>query len=259
MGRRDYSFFPILLKGNIMNYKELRKSLLDTSGRSDLIDPATYADSGIRSYINAGLRWLDMNFQGQAMRKRYFEHLFEGSYVLAIPYCRVIEEIWMYDGETRWQLDKYDVAYLRTIYPNSWRDVEKADPLYYAINTIDLYESTRVKAMGDSTFMATSADVSMGDASNHKGILILPPLERELSIEVWGLFYTPELIADTDTNWWMMNFPSTVIDATMREIEIKHRNTQGVNDWTSAIMSVLVRIEQDQAEEVSNDINEMEG
>ncbi len=242
-----------------MTFLELRKQLLQISGRSDLVDSDTYADTGIGHYLNAGQRWLDIHFIGKNMLGRHFKQWPAGTYTVYIPACRAIKEVWAYNDTRRWQLEKKDLDWLRTNFSSSWRSISRGTPVYYAPTVLrEFPESTELTA-GDATYAANQANVLASSAFNYDGITIMSPLDVPTNIEVWGLFHSNKFLQDDDISWWSVRYSDVLINATLRAVEISHRNTQGVNDWTNAIIDILGPLDQDQVTEDSEDINQMIG
>jgi hypothetical protein len=78
-------------------------------------------------------------------------------------------------------------------------------------------------------------------------------------VEVVGLFYNKELVADTDENYWSAAHSFLLIMAAMRQLEVINRNTQGVNDWEAVILRDMTSIGFDLVEELVAEVDEMEG
>ena len=242
-----------------MNLGEIRQQLLMISGRSDLVDEDTFADLGADYYINAGQRWLDVHFIGKNAKGRYFHQWPAGTYNIHIPACRAIHEVWAYDTESKWELEKKDLDWMRANFPGDWRSLDRGGPLYYAPNVLRLFQTTTEMTMGEADFAANQANVMTASPFTYDGILILAPPDTVIDIEVIGLFHANPLIENDDISWWSVRYPDVLINAALRSIEIAHRNTQGVNDWTGAIVDVMGSLDQDQVTEEITDINEMRG
>ena len=111
--------------------------------------------------------------------------------------------------------------------------------------------------MADIESFVGWVDVSAGD-HNYNAILINVPTDVKISLDVKGLYYSHELTAETDTNYWSTVHPMTLIMAGMRQLEIINRNTQGVNDWTSAIAVDMKGLGMDLVEEQIAGVSQIE-
>lgn len=47
------------------------------------------------------------------------------------------------------------------------------------------------------------------------------------------------LSLDTDTNYWSDSHPHLLVNAARRMLEVRHRNTSGVNDWDTIILAEI--------------------
>ena len=83
-------------------------------------------------------------------------------------------------------------------------------------------------------------------------------LRKKIVVEVKGLFYSAELTNDTDQNYWSVMHPLLLIMAAMMQTEIVNRNTQGVNDWRSAITEQMTQLGFDLVEELIAEVTQIE-
>ena len=94
---------------------------------------------------------------------------------------------------------------------------------------------------------------------NYNGVMLFPPADGAYTLEVVGLFYSPELVNDTDTSFWGTVHPEILLMAANRQLEIDYRNTAGVKDWEIAIQSEILGLGKDLVEEHIAEISQMEG
>ena len=73
-------------------------------------------------------------------------------------------------------------------------------------------------------------------------------IETVLSTESFAL-----LVNDTDENFWSDDHSHVLVSAARRMLEVRHRNTSGVNDWNNVIVPEVHQI---YANAVQADINE---
>ncbi|WBK39758.1 hypothetical protein [Desulfofustis phage LS06-2018-MD01] len=252
-----------------MNFKQIRERFLESSGRTDLVDTDTLADFGAGYYINAGQRWLDVKFIDANMEGRFFAQLPEKTYTFNIPFCRAINSVWYSDASnnTYGPLSKKTLSELKQEFPLPWRSQEPGTPLYYApTNNMLVPNAQNFRLKGPRGYPEATtkmnvkyANVLTGGNLGINSITILPICSNIIDVEVWGLFHSNVLTEDEDTSWWSVNYPEALIRAGLREVEIDHRNTQGVEDWTRAIASLITDLVDDQAYELSVGINQMRG
>jgi hypothetical protein len=101
---------------------------------------------------------------------------------------------------------------------------------------------------------------------NYNAVLIYPPCESALySLEVWGKFYSDELINDGDMTWWTEIHPLLLIKAAAMQMEMTYRNTEGVKDWLGSdempgtIKGDIKSLNMDIVEEETTEVSRMEG
>jgi hypothetical protein len=66
-----------------------------------------------------------------------------------------------------------------------------------------------------------------------------PALTELVSVEVFGLFWSDNLVADADTNFWTERYPELLIWETMLHLEVPVRNREGMRDFEEAINNKL--------------------
>lgn len=238
-----------------MNYKEMRRMCRDLSGRYDLVNE-DYSDNGIGFFINEGRKFLDRLDETQKSWAVRFASLATDAISVSFPYCRAIKEVWAASTtEGRWQLTKKDLqdlmeGYLSTL-PAS---MSSGAPLYYSpCVTRSIPKNTSL-----SSYQEYLGYIQVA-TNEYNGILVNVPSSADLSLSIFGLFYSDVLSADTDTNYWTESHPLLLYMATMRQIEVVNRNTQGVNDWTGSIATEMRQLGMDLVEELIAEVNEMEG
>lgn len=68
-----------------------------------------------------------------------------------------------------------------------------------------------------------------------------------------------ELSNDSDTSWWTLEAPETLITAALYELELSYRNTEGARDWLGGIDNDLDGMEKDVISEEITGVDQMEG
>jgi len=128
--------------------------------------------------------------------------------------------------------------------------------LYYA-PCLSRYIPENAEA-GDIGALAGFTEVPAGNAFEYNTILLNVPVQYQSMLDIRGLFYSKELVEDDDVNYWSVNHPMLLYMSAMRQIEIVNRNTQGVNDWTTAIAVEIKQLGMDLVEELISEIDQME-
>jgi len=239
-----------------MNLLQTRTQFRKVSGRFDLVN-ADFSDNGADFFINEGRKFLDRLDETQKSWASCFRFVEIGRFSASFPHCRAIKEVWVGSITARWQLEKIALQELvsgfLTGLPSS-RSV--GTPLYYSpCLTRYIPEDAEV---GDIESFVGWVDIPAGGAHEYNAILLNVPAEEKLSVDIKGLYYSHELTADTDTNFWSEVHPLLLIMAAMRYTEVVNRNTQGVKDWEASIKTDMTGIGMDLVEELIAEVTQIE-
>lgn len=238
-----------------MNLLQIRTKFRALSGRFDLVSDV-FADTGADFFINEGRKYLDRLDETQKSWGQYFRLLAAGQWNTIFPYCRAIKEVWVATSTERWQLERMNLQDLITDYLTGLPSLrELGTPLYYS-PCISRYIPENA-AVGTLEAFAGFVEIPSGNAGHYNAILLNVPTSEQLMVDIRGLFYSMELVADIDKNYWSEVHPMLLIMAAMRETEIVNRNTQGVNDWTNAITAQMTQLGFDLVEELIAEVTEM--
>lgn len=240
-----------------MNLLQLRQKFRSISGRWDLVNEDG-TDSGADFFIYEGQKYLDRSVETQKSWGNYYRFLEIGKSFVVFPYCRALKEVWLATSSARWQLEKKSLQDMMETYltgtPSS-RSV--GTPLYYA-PCITRYIPEDATVVDMEAFLGF-VEVPAGNAYEYNSIVVNVPVSERSMVTLTGLFYSMKLENETDKNYWSEVHPLLLINATMRQIEVTNRNTQGVNDWTGAIRDELMQLGFDLVEELISEVNQMEG
>ena len=242
-----------------MNLLQLRTKLIQLSGRFDLVvDTTDYADNGADFFIYEGQKHLDRLNETQKSWASCFRFVEAGKFSATFPYCRAIKEVWAASTTKRWQLEKKDLQDLITNYMSSLpSDRDNGTVLYYSPG-ITRYIPEEITADTFESYIGW-VDIPSGSSHEYNSILLNVPTDEKIVLDIKGLFYTAQLVNDTDENHWSVSHPSLLIMAAQRMMEVFHRNTQGVNDWDSAISQYNTQLGMDLVEELIAEVDHMEG
>jgi len=232
-----------------MDLIQLRKKFRSLSGRFDLVNEDG-SDNGVDFFINSGQRHLDRMDETQKSWGSSFRFLEADRYSVQFPYCRAIKEVWVGSTTAKWQLDKKDLQDLLAAYFTTLPSgIDSGTPLYYSPTISRAVPETYKTPADELEAFIGYVDVMSANHFAYNSILISPPTDEKLVVEVKGLFYTDQLTEDEDKSYWSEVHPDVLIMSAMRMVEVVNRNTQGVNDWDNSIAAAIVGIGKDLVEE----------
>lgn len=210
-----------------MTLSDIRKRFVKHSGRYDLVvDTDDWEDDGANHFIRSGQKLLDQLLDTPKTKAVHTDTLSVGQTEVRIPGLRSPSQVWIVDdGENKF-LDRIYFADFKDKYGDS---VDNGVPIYYTV--VDL--RTNLPNKGNII---------------RRGILIAPPPNDEYQINVRGKFFSAPLTNDESFSFWTLEYPDTLVQAAMYELEKFYRNTQGMNDHMNAIQLVLNGIDNDQVE-----------
>jgi hypothetical protein len=234
-----------------MNLLQIRKRFRDLSGRYDLM--TSDSTDTIDFMINAGSRFLDRLSEHQKTYATHYKFLSQGSWNLQFPSCRAVKEVWIASMEERWQLEKRDLQdLLAGLMTELVSNIDQGDPLYYSPL---MTRTVGTPPTGIESYIDTIT--SMGNIYN--AILILPPPDKQLLVEIKGFYYSDELIQDTDENYWSKVHPNLLLKSSLHELEIFNQNQSKVEAWEKNIQLELDGVNKDLVEESIAEVDQMEG
>jgi len=251
-----------------MNLLEIRQKLINNSGRFDLvIDTTDYKDAGADFHINAGQKYLDKKAEFKKQTARVFTTVAQGMHYISFQHCRVIEEVWCADSDSRLELIKAtmnelrgtDYKYQENAYVKAFSDTTQARPYYYSPANLRTSPEQDREGFDIIEGYGKYMDVMLSNASSYNGVVFMPPADKEYMIEVVGKFMSSELTDNLHESFWSIEEPDILVMAAMRSIEIFNRNSEGRKDWTTAIAEALFDLERDLVDEESLSYDVMEG
>jgi len=236
-----------------MDLFTIRRNFRSLSGRYDLIDDDP---TGLANFlINSASRYLDRATEHQKTWGVHFEEIAADAFHADIPFCRAVKEVWVgTDQNERWQLEKMGIQDLIRNYLSSPPD--SGEPLRYSpVITRRIPEGVDISAFSSYlTYTDTATDLD----NDFNSVVIVPPTDETLLVEVKGLYYSKELVEDADENYWTVVHPLTLLKAVMRELEIFNQNRSKTRAWDEALGIEIQNINQDLVEEIISEVDEME-
>lgn len=239
-----------------MNLLQLRKKFRELSGRFDLVNP-DYTDNGADFFINEGRKYLDRLQETQKSWGMFPYLLSVGEYLVKFPYCRSIKEVWVATTTAQWQLEKKRLQDIQEDFGQGLISTLTAGtPLYYS-PCISRYIPENATPAALAVF-APYIEIPTGLTGEYNALLLNIPTSEAMTVMVKGLFYSMELVNDTDQNYWSEVHPMLLYMAAMRSVEVTNRSTQGVNDWSSAINAEVTQLGMDLVDEIISEVNQIE-
>jgi hypothetical protein len=249
-----------------MEYYLIRKKFVEISGRHDLLT-SDYVDNGADFFLNAGQRTLDRLMSKRSDKARYPILFSAGSVFLRMAGVRSIDEVWVSNADGMSRLTYYPVNRLREYYGEKLSNVTPGTPLYYAPTVVRPYpDVTTLTSLANfydvEDLVAVSGSVSH---FQYTGLVIMPPPETDVYVNVWGNFYSPTLSATYSggvvqtASIWTELFPETLIAAAMYKLNSLYRDSEGAKDRRALMLEDVQGMDNDLAEEESAGDLTMEG
>ena len=241
-----------------MNLLQIRQQFRILSGKFDLVTDAG-VDNGANFFVNAGQRHLDRISTTQKSYAIHFKFLEIDKYSVQIPWCRAIKEVWVGSLTARWQVEKKDLQDLLAGYFTTLPSgITPGDALYYSPAVTRAAPETYNTPADELESFSGYVDILSADHFAYNSILIAPPTDVRLAVQVKGLFYSDQLVDDTDKSYWTEVHSDLLIMSTLRSVEVMNRNTQGVNDMDKAIYAATTEIDKDLVEEQIAEVTQIQ-
>jgi len=220
-----------------------------------VVDNVDYADNGADFFINAGSQFLDRLDEVRQSESSIFKFLDVGKWSISLPYCRAIKKVWCASSSERWELKKRSFSEMRGLLTDLPSARQVGLPTYYSPCILrHVSESGAANAM---EAFSGFVEVPSGSKSNCNALIVSVPANERLMLEVNGLFYSPTLVEDTDSNLWSDLYPHLLVMSAIRYAEIFHRNREGAKAWEEAIIVDMQQLGFDLVEEQIAGVNEM--
>jgi len=223
---------------------EVRTDFINESGRHDLVVDATsgdYSDNGADVIINAGIKFLVLRYPHS--RNNPVQRVTQaiGSHVIELPLLRSVEKVYYINT------DGAKVAIGKVFDPHELIAVlnitDNSAPTQWTHNIYNLSpgqeSSTDISAFDGTELLSTTEDFSA------ENILINPAPDVEMTIQVYGQFFSRTLSVDADKNVWTVQYPRLVVEAAQYRLEQTYKNETGMRTWERAIRTELLGVEQD--------------
>lgn len=224
-----------------MNLKELRTQFVQKSGRYDLVDD-NFLDNGADFFIQAGQRLLDKRGDfGTGQVGEWKTTLNKNSDTFIVERCWSITSIYLIGiKNSSWEK-------LTFTYSFDTPKCRLSGEQLYTLVPIRSYPKLKDAKANDINLSASSFAVSANysfDEVEGLQVKLLPKISQDSIVRVVGNFYSEPLLHDTDSNYWSVLYPDTLLKAAMYELEVFYRNSEGAKDWLAAITVDIQNIEE---------------
>lgn len=226
-----------------MTLLQIRTQVAKVSGRYDLVNPTTFADLGMDFYIGAAQKFLDGLTDLPQSAQELSVDLAAGEYAVSLPGVRAIEgvvaiKLTPVEGEDdpilgeEYGLDRVQYMDLRV-----------------AMGGVGQLASADRSAPTVYTLVPLRSTSPTATTEGNRGIWVWPPVDGDYRIVVQGLTWSPELTAADDVSFWSVVHPELLVLATLHQLEVFYRNSQGANDYLSQIMQLVRNLDNDTVSE----------
>jgi len=233
---------------------ELRTKAAEVSGRYDLVDvDDDYSDDGMDFFIHSAQTFLDKRAITQRSTNVIYDEKATGTWYYDFTRCQKIEDVWINNAEGRNRLEKKTLNELKELYPGLISETDQGTPLYYTPLSVRSTEDTDMDNLG--AFFNHTKDAS--DA--YRSILMLPPPDEAIVVELTGIFYADVLTEETDTNFWTNNYPDLFLMAILYKLETFNRSDRAIKYWRDTLDAELIQIDMNMVSEEVHEVNQIEG
>jgi len=235
-----------------MNLLDIRTQYVKLTGRYDLITDATsWADNGANFFIQSGQNLIE-RLVGDLPESegRLWETITSGVYYVGFQKrCRMIFDVWANNGENRIQLERKSWKDLKEIYTSTIANTGTGCPIYYCpakLREIDAADQNNTGEFFNYT---------LANSKDFRGIVIMPPVDGNYDIEIFGKFLQTALTLDEDENFWTLVYPEILIRAAVYQTELTYRGRSAVSKLYESLLLELIEIDKDSIEESSHEFN----
>jgi len=221
-----------------MQLIDIRKKFVELSGRYDLMDE-NFGDTGADFFIQAGQRFLDRRANLDSIQYGTTIYRCPPDGYVKCPDCWLVKYVWWVRPEGNLPLKeiRHPVA------PSFLLGTKVAGPRFW-VPRYTRYVMDLAKVSSASVLAAASAFTDTEQLYQKLSLEVLPHPTQPVDIMIQGRFYSPPLLEDDDYNAWSMKFPETLLKASLYQLEVFYRNTEGANDWFAALQQDLTDAEQ---------------
>lgn len=215
-----------------MTLQEIRKQFITQSGRYDLgvqQSDGTFLDNGANYYINSGLRMLGGLIDVPSAEYIKTETIVAGSNTITIPKVATVTKLMYRTNAGTDEGSWFPIIYVPfhefiNTYPDALND-DADTSSYTGLECFTVMSALEATALFGGRTIVLNA--KMTDALEFKYMYTL----------------IQKLSDETDINFFTVNYPELVVDASSYRLEASYRNTEGMRDWMNAMKPTLDAID----------------
>ena len=230
----------------------VRAKFVELSGRYDLVNDDG-SDNGADWYINKGQRFLDRRVNHRKTKASIFKELEVGEWYAEFEHCRSVRQVWVNNGTARVQMERKTISELKDLFSAVISAADNGSPMYFAPAVI------RSTDLTDKDNLGEFYDRKIDDSYSLHGVVILPPPDEAVVVEVYGKFYTEPLTTDSDENYWTAEHDEILLKAALYELEGFYRNSEGMKDWLGFMTMDIEDLDKDEVLDSLDEDSQMEG
>ena len=218
-----------------MDFADIRAKFIDISGRSDFADRA---GDGSEFFIKAGHRFLERLISSPRVICDDSVNTVASTDNIITDDYRAIKEVWIKDatlGDNPWvKLDNITYSEYLNIKSDS---SDEGLPKYWTQYTTDQQDQTNTEKLG---------------------VILHPTPDAVYSVKILAMCSEDfNDYSETGVTYWSEMYPELVVLASLYQLEIFYRNTEGAKDWLGAIQLTIKGIDFDNVEQELADVNTM--
>lgn len=238
-----------------MDYIDIRNEFKRLSGRYDLEDNTVDTDM-IDFFMNSAQRYLDRKLAAGKMEARFPIVLAPGDFIVRTEQIRSIKEVWATNSVgNRWELKRMTMNEFRWYFGKEYSLLTPGLPSKYAIGKFRPVPDNLIP----SANMQDVEDVIVSNENyKYNGVIISPPTSEEITLTIWGLFYSPALsYSKLSKSYWTENHSDMLIQAAMMKVSSFYGDPTRAEEHKKSLIEDLIGLDFDLVDENLIDPMEM--
>jgi hypothetical protein len=221
---------------------DVRKCVIDTTGRNDLVvDTTNYADNGIDKFINRAQRFLDQRLPVWKQKTDAFVIGSVGDKQLLVQNLRWVDSVFIHNTDCGGpvKMKEGDFRELITAYNDS---STSAQPTTWAHNPIGVDPSL------EGTFVPGNyedSDFMVADSYQKNGIILNTAILTETTFQIFGVFWSPKLVGDSDKSLWTVQHSHLLALATMYMLSVYYNDHRAAREYFREIDREVFELDKD--------------
>lgn len=249
-----------------MTLQQVRDLFIEVTGFVNLVTPTgenkggAVANKGANFFINSGRRWLDNNLPHTKSKRWYNKNMAVGDYLFYPRYLKAVDNIFIVESDCETELEEREEDWLRKTYNINQTD-SNGTPCYwsYVTDRLSPEQSNLTAANYTNEFTYGGDIINFADDFTYSGIMIMPITNAVYTLKIKGEFYSEELSANSDTNFWTINYPEVLALAAALRRELFYRNFNGVAEYKTQIFDEMSKVDLDRSYRNSINITKFKG